>query len=199
MEYNDIKKFDCGIIGNDRFPNQKKISVFKPTLNYVIKILENSIKEKGYKPVNYNIEIKSSYKTDLIFHPGVEEFSELVVNNIKNNKISERSTIQSFDFRVLKYINHNHPEISLSLLVSENYNPQKNLDELGFLPDVYSPNYKFINKEDLEYLKQKKIKIIPWTVNSSSDIAKILNLGVDGIISDFPDIVLEIKKKYEKI
>lgn len=199
MEYNDIKKFDCGIIGNDRFPNQKKISVFKPTLNYVIKILENSIKEKGYKPVNYNIEIKSSYKTDLIFHPGVEEFSELVVNNIKNNKISERSTIQSFDFRVLKYINHNHPEISLSLLVSENYNPQKNLDELGFLPDVYSPNYKFINKEDLEYLKQKKIKIIPWTVNSSYDIAKILNLGVDGIISDFPDIVLEVKKKYEKI
>ena len=194
MEYNEIKKFDCGIIGNEKFPDQKKISVFKPTLNYVIKILENSIKEKGYKPVNYNIDIKSSYKTDLIFHPGVEEFSELVVNNIKNNKISERSTIQSFDFRVLKYINHNHPEISLSLLVSENYNPQKNLDELGFLPDVYSPNYKFINKEDLEYLKQKKIKIIPWTVNSYSDIAKILNLGVDGIISDYPERVLEIKK-----
>ena len=194
MEYNEIKKFDCGIIGNEKFPDQKKISVFKPTLNYVIKIIENYIKEKGYKPVNYNIEIKSSNETDLIFHPDVKEFSELVVNNIKNNKILERTTIQSFDFRVLKYINKNYPEIGLSVLVSENYDPQKNLNDLSFLPDIYSPNYKFINKEDLEYLKKKKIKIIPWTVNSYSDIAKILNLGVDGIISDYPERVLEIKK-----
>jgi len=194
MEYNVIKKFDCGIIGNQKFPDQKKISVFKPTLNYVIKVVENYIKEKGYKPVNYNIEIKSSNKTDLIFHPDVKEFSELVVNNIKNNKILERTTIQSFDFRVLKYINKNYPEIGLSVLVSENYDPQKNLDDLSFLPDIYSPNYKFINKEDLEYLKKKKIKIIPWTVNSYSDIAKILNLGVDGIISDYPERVIEIKK-----
>lgn len=194
MEYNEIKKFDCGIIGNEKFPDQKKISVFKPTLNYVIKIIENYIKEKGYKPVNYNIEIKSSNETDLIFHPDVKEFSELVVNNIKNNKILERTTIQSFDFRVLKYINKNYPEIGLSVLVSENYDPQKNLDDLSFLPDIYSPNYKFINKEDLEYLKKKEIKIIPWTVNSYSDIAKILNLGVDGIISDYPERVLEIKK-----
>ena len=194
MEYNEIKKFDCGIIGNEKFPDQKKISVFKPTLNYVIKIIENYIKEKGYKPVNYNIEIKSSNETDLIFHPDVKEFSELVVNNIKNNKILERTTIQSFDFRVLKYINKNYPEIGLSVLVSENYDPQKNLDDLSFLPDIYSPNYKFINKEDLEYLKKKKIKIIPWTVNSYSDIAKILDLGLDGIISDYPERVLEIKK-----
>ena len=195
MDYSEIKKFDCGIIGNDNFPEQKKISVFKPTLNYVIKIVENHIKEKGYKPVNYNIEIKSSNKTDLIFHPNVKEFSDLVVDVIKNKKILERTNVQSFDFRVLKYINKNYPEIGLSVLVSENYDPQKNLDDLGFLPDIYSPNYKFLNREDLEFLKQKKIKIIPWTVNSYSDIAKILNLDVDGIISDYPERVLEIKKK----
>ena len=199
MEYNDIKKFDCGIIGNDKFPDQKKISVFKPTLNHVIKTVENYIKEKKYKTVNYNIEIKSSDKTDLIFHPEVKEFSDLVVNVIKNKKILERTTVQSFDFRVLKYINKNYPEMALSVLVSENYDPLKNLDDLGFHPDIYSPNYKYLNKEDLELLKQKKIKIIPWTVNSYSDIAKILNLDVDGIISDYPERVLEIKKKYEKI
>ena len=114
-------------------------------------------------------------------------------------KILERTTVQSFDFRVLKYINKNYPEMALSVLVSENYDPLKNLDDLGFHPDIYSPNYKYLNKEDLELLKQKKIKIIPWTVNSYSDIAKILNLDVDGIISDYPERVLEIKKKYEKI
>ena len=123
----------------------------------------------------------------------------MVVNVIKNKKILERTTVQSFDFRVLKYINKNYPEMALSVLVSENYNPLKNLYDLGFHPDIYSPNYKYLNKEDLELLKQKKIKIIPWTVNSYSDIAKILNLDIDGIISDYPERVLEIKKKYEKI
>ena len=66
-------------------------------------------------------------------------------------------------------------------LVSENYNPVENINDLGFLPEVYSPYYKNLNKDDVKFLRDKKIKIIPWTVNSYSDIAKILDLRVDGI------------------
>ena len=44
------------------------------------------------------------------------------------------------------------------------------------------------------YLKEKKIKIIPWTVNSYSDIANVLKLDIDGIISDYPDRVIKLKK-----
>jgi len=195
MDYNDIRKFDCGIIGNNQFPEQNKISTFKPTLNNTIKIIEGYATDNLIKLPNYNIEIKSKPSTDSLFHPGVKEFSDLVVSVIDSLRIIDRVTIQSFDFRVLKYINKNYSEIGLSVLVSENYDPQKNLDDLGFLPDIYSPNYKFLNRKDLEFLKEKKIKIIPWTVNSYSDIAKILNLDVDGIISDYPERVLEVKKK----
>ena len=142
---------------------------------------------------NYNIEIKSKPSTDSLFHPGVEEFSDLVVSVIDSLSIFDRVTIQSFDFRILRYINKKYPKISLSVLVSENHNPSQNIKDLGFLPKVYSPYYENLNYNDVKFLKNKKIKIIPWTVNSYSDIEKILSLNIDGIISDYPERVLKIR------
>ena len=57
---------------------------------------------------------------------------------------------------------------------------------------TFSPNYNFLKYDDVKYLQNKKIKVIPWTVNSNDDIAKVLRLGIDGIISDYPDRVLKI-------
>jgi len=193
MDYVTISKFDCGIIGNKQFPEQNKISTFKPTLINTINVLEDYVVDNLIGLPNYNIEIKSNPNTDFIFHPGVKEFSDLVISIVDSLNIIDRVTIQSFDFRILKYINKEYPNISLSVLVSENYNPYKNINDLGFLPDVYSPYYKNLNYNDIKFLKDKKIKIIPWTVNSYSDIAKILSLKVDGIISDYPDRVLKIR------
>ncbi len=193
MDYVTISKFDCGIIGNKQFPEQNKISTFKPTLINTINALEDYVVDNLIGLPNYNIEIKSNPNTDFIFHPGVKEFSDLVISIVDSLNIIDRVTIQSFDFRILKYINKEYPNISLSVLVSENYNPYKNINDLGFLPDVYSPYYKNLNYNDIKFLKDKKIKIIPWTVNSYSDIAKILSLKVDGIISDYPDRVLKIR------
>ena len=193
MDYNDIRKFDCGIIGNEQFPEQNKISTFKPTLNHTINIIEEYASDNLIRLPNYNIEIKSKPSTDSLFHPGVEEFSDLVVSVIDSLSIFDRVTIQSFDFRILRYINRKYPKISLSVLVSENHNPSQNIKDLGFLPKVYSPYYENLNYNDVKFLKNKKIKIIPWTVNSYSDIAKILSLNIDGIISDYPERVLKIR------
>ena len=193
MDYVTISKFDCGIIGNKQFPEQNKISTFKPTLINTINVLEDYVVDNLIGLPNYNIEIKSNPNTDFIFHPGVKEFSDLVISIVDSLNIIDRVTIQSFDFRILKYINKEYPNISLSVLVSENYNPYKNINDLGFLPDVYSPYYKNLNYNDIKFLKDKKIKIIPWTVNSYSDIAKILSLNIDGIISDYPERVLKIR------
>ena len=192
MDYVTIRKFDCGIIGNKQFPEQNKLSTFKPTLINTINIVEDYVADNLIDLPNYNIEIKSNPNTDFLFHPGVKEFSDLVISVVDSLNIIDRVTIQSFDFRILKYIRKEHPHIPLSVLVSENYNPDENINDLGFLPEVYSPYYKNLNKNDVKFLRDKKIKIIPWTVNSYSDIAKILDLRVDGIISDYPDRVLKI-------
>ncbi len=194
MDYEYIKKFDCGIKGNNRFIEQKKISSFKPTLDSVVNFIESYAHNNNIQPPKYNIEIKSSLDSDFIFHPSVKDFSDLVYNIIDSLNISERVIIQSFDFRILKYFHENYPEIVLSVLVSENYDPKKNLIDLGFEPHIYSPNFKNLVYEDIIFLRKKNIKIIPWTVNSFSDIAEILEMGTNGIITDYPERVLDLRK-----
>lgn len=192
MDYSNIKKFDCGIIGNNEFPDQNKISTFKPTLNNAIKIIEDYATYNLIKSPNYNIEIKSSVENEIFFHPNYKEFSDLVLSVINQSVSIDRYTIQSFDFRVLRYINKKYPNVKLSALVSENLNPELSLNDLGFYPYAYSPNFNFLKYDDVKYLQKKKIKVIPWTVNSNDDIAKVLSLGVDGVISDYPDRVIKI-------
>ena len=66
---------------------------------------------------------------------------------------------------------------------------------MGFNPDVYSPNYELVSKELVKQCHDKKIKIIPWTINEIADIKKTIDLQVDGIISDYPNRVVELIQK----
>jgi glycerophosphoryl diester phosphodiesterase len=61
------------------------------------------------------------------------------------------------------------------------------VDDLGFLPDIFSPVYTLIDKGFIEASRKLNIKVIAWTVNEEKDIEKMAALGVDGIISDYPD------------
>ena len=185
MNFDEIKNFDCGILPNPDHADQKKVSVIKPLLTEVISKVEGVSQSK----IRYNIEIKSQIDGDQIFHPKFNEFVDLVVNDIRSKNIESRVTIQSFDFRVLKYLKNQYPSFKISMLVNENYNFSNIFDDLGFYPDIYSPNFKNLTYEIVKKVQEKKIQVIPWTVNSNDDIAKILELGVDGIISDYPDRV----------
>ena len=185
MNFDEIKNFDCGTLPNPDHADQKKVSVIKPLLTEVISKVEGVSQSK----IRYNIEIKSQIGGDQIFHPKFNEFVDLVVSDIRSKNIESRVTIQSFDFRVLKYLKNQYPSFKISMLVNENYNFSNIFDDLGFYPDIYSPNFKNLTYEIVKKVQEKKIQVIPWTVNSNDDIAKILELGVDGIISDYPDRV----------
>ena len=193
MTYDEIKNFDCGTLPNPYHSNQKKISVVKPLLVEVISIVEKVSQSK----IRYNIEIKSQISSEQIFHPKFNEFVDLVVHDIKSKNIEDRVTIQSFDFRVLKYLKNQYPSFKISMLVNESYDYNDILDDLGFYPDIYSPNFQNLTHEIVKKIQEKKIRIIPWTVNSIDDIVKILEWDVDGIISDYPDRVKYLL--YEKI
>ena len=127
--------------------------------------------------------------SDQIFHPKFNEFVDLVVHDIKSKNIEDRVTIQSFDFRVLKYLKNQYPSFKISMLVNESYDYSNILDDLGFYPDIYSPNFNNLTYDIVKKIHEKKIQIIPWTVNSYDDITMILEWDVDGIISDYPDRV----------
>lgn len=187
MTYEEVKQFNCGTKINERFPNQAKMKVSKPLLRDVIVAVEDQIKSNASYEVDYNIEIKSAPEGDNKFHPSIEEYSDLVYKLVDEYLPLERLVIQSFDFRVLKYWHHKYPEIRLSALVDNTKSIESNLDELGFRPSVYSPHHRLLSREKVTYLHQHKIRVVPWTVNEVSDMLSLKGMGVDGIITDYPD------------
>jgi glycerophosphoryl diester phosphodiesterase len=63
---------------------------------------------------------------------------------------------------------------------------------LGFIPNVYSPHYSLVNDDLIRECHQKKMRIIPWTVNSKKEIERFKRMGVDGIITDYPDLYCDL-------
>jgi glycerophosphoryl diester phosphodiesterase len=187
MTYDQVQLFDCGSIGNSKFPQQEKMKTSKPLLRDVIVAVENQIKSHATYEVDYNIEIKSSPDGDKKFHPTVDEFSDLIYQLVDEYLPLDRVVIQSFDFRVLKYWHQKYPEIRLSALIENTKSIDANLADLGFKPSTYSPNFKLLNRDKVKYLHQQRIRVVPWTVNEISDILSLKGMGVDGLITDYPD------------
>jgi glycerophosphoryl diester phosphodiesterase len=193
LDYNEIKKYDCGSLGNPRFPGQKKVSVQKPLLTDVFRMAEKYCKDEMRNEIHYNIEIKSNPEWDGIFHPDYRIFSDIVYATIDAYIPWERVTIQSFDFRILRYFHEEYPVVRLSALEESESDPEKVLESLGFSPEIYSPYYKLLKPRKVEWLHEKGIKVIPWTVNDAKDMIDLVKMGVDGIITDYPDRIPEIK------
>lgn len=196
LNYEEIQKFDCGTLPHPRFPEQKKISVGKPLLTDLITVTEEKLKELNRSEIPYNIEIKSLPEDEKDgFQPDVKTFSDLVVLTLKKQLSIEKFTIQSFDWRVLKYINKTYPEVRLVALIEGRFRPSEVISELGFRPYVFSPYFKHLDKKDVKAFHEMNIKVIPWTVNEVEDMKKVKKMGVDGIITDYPNRIEEASAK----
>lgn len=193
MDYDKVKTYDCGSIGNERFPQQKKMAAHKPLLSEMITEIESYIKEKSLPQVNYNIEIKSTKKGDNVFHPGIEEFTDLVYDVIKEQLPLNRVIIQSFDPRVLQYLHKKDDKVTLAYLIERKKNFKKWVKKLGFTPDIYSPYYKLIDATVILKIHDAGMKVIPWTINEPSEMQLMFDWGVDGIITDYPDRAVGLK------
>ncbi len=186
MSYDSIRKFNIGLKGNSSFPEQQKISAYKPLLSEVIDSVESYIKTNNLKPVGYNIELKSDKKEYGFSQPQPQDFVKMVMEVLEKNKIQGPVNIQSFDPEILKAMHQFYPDMKLAYLVYKE-GIQKNLEELDFVPQIYSPSYTLVkSKVFVDSIKALNMELIPWTVNDTVAIRKMINLNVDGIITDFP-------------
>ena len=189
MTHEEVSQWDVGMKIHPKFPSQKKMPAIKPLLSDVITAVEDYVKVNHLKPLNYNIETKCAPATDGISHPNPEAFVGLLMDVITKTNISKRTIVQSFDKRTLQVLHQSYPSIKTSYLFggSDKKTPQQLVDDLGFRPDILSPAYQLIDKAYVQACRKLKVKLIAWTVNEEKDIEKIAALGVDGIISDYPD------------
>jgi len=187
LTYDEIKKYDCGSRGNARFPEQQKMATVKPLLSEVIDTIEKYIAEHHLPPVRYNIETKSTPAGDDINHPKPAVFAKMVYDLIKQKGVINKCIIQSFDPRTLQEIRKIDPNITTALLVENLKGLKANLKLLGFNPTIYSPDYKLVNKKLIRQCHHLKIQVLPWTVNDEKKMVALKQMGVDGLITDYPD------------
>lgn len=191
LNYDSIKQFDAGSKGNRLFPSQQKMKTYKPLLSSVIDSVKNYIAAEGIKPVKFSIELKSDPAEYNISQPTPDEFIELVMEVIMRMEVKNFILIQSFDPEILNIMHRKYPEIELAYLVAEG-GIEENLKHLNFIPAIYSPYYKLVkNTEYVDSIRTKEMRLIPWTINEPKDIESMIELGVDGIISDYPERVME--------
>lgn len=137
-----------------------------------------------------------------------EEFVNTIVSVIQQNNAVDRSAIQSFDWRSLPLAHQAAPELDIVALYDEttwkansvwidpiNYDDVHGdvvaaAEQLG--ANVLSPNFKLVNQQNVQWAHQRGIQVIPWTVNESDDINRIIDTGVDGLITDYPTRATEI-------
>lgn len=196
MDYSEIRKYDVGMKPHPDFSRQQKLAVAKPLLSALIDSVEQLAKANN-RLMLYNIEIKSKKETDNINHPEPAVFAEKLIAVLKEKNILDRSVIQSFDPRAIQFVHAHYPSIQTSFLVDKNGGDKvdEQLANIGFVPTIYSPVYTIVTKQLIDACHAKKMKVIPWTVNNAEEIQRLVNLGIDGIISDYPDLFIRIKTK----
>ena len=190
MNYAETQLYDVGLKPYARFPRQEKIPVHKPLLSDLIDSVENYCARKKIRLPFYNIETKSTPATDLINHPAPEEFVDLLITVVLSRHIQDRTIIQSFDPRTLQVVHRKYPSIMTALLIEgSNKSPlDDQIKQLGFIPTIYSPEFTLVSDSLLVQCHTANMKVVPWTVDDKANIERLKKIGVDGIITDYPDL-----------
>jgi len=190
MTYEEVARFDCGSRGHFLFPRQEAMSVPKPRLRAVIQAAERYAREHGLPPVRYNIETKARPDWDGTFTPDPETFTLLLHNVLVDTGVKDRTTLQSFDVRTLRAGRRLDPSWTLALLISGEEDPglAAHLETLGFTPAIYSPHYRLVDEALVREAHARGMQVLPWTVNTLEEMQHLRALGVDGLITDYPDL-----------
>ena len=181
-----------------------------PTLDAVLALAKRA-------GVRINVETKIT-PTSGDTTPDAETFARLVVERIRTAGMAERATIQSFDWRTLVIVKRLAPEIATSCLTAEGerfdtvradgsgrspwHAGLALADHGGSLPrlahaagcSIWSPDSANVTADRIADAHALGMTVLPWTVNDPAEMARLIDLGVDGLISDYPDRTRAVAK-----
>ncbi|WP_461790521.1 glycerophosphodiester phosphodiesterase family protein [Pedobacter sp.] len=189
MDYSELRKFDIGTKPHKEFPQQRKVKTYIPLLAELIDSVQTEVKTKGKKQYFYNIETKCSAKGDGVTNPTPEVFVKLLMEVIKSKKIENYVVIQSFDKRTIQILHKEYPHIKTSFLVSNKKSYEENMADLGFKPFILSPAYNMVDASLVKKAHADGVKVVPWTANTPEEVARLKSFGVDGIITDYTNLL----------
>lgn len=220
LSYADLQRYDVGRIDPasryvGQFPDQVPVDGARiPTLRQLFELGEAS----GKRP-RYNIETKlSPLSPDET--PAPDTFARVVIDAVRAANVTDRVTVQSFDWRTLLAVRRLAPQIATVCLTMDTPTwsnlrgpAGKSSPWLAGLdagsttvtaPELaktagcttWSPHWRNVDAATVALSRSLGLKVVPWTVNETADIAAVIDLGVDGLITDYPDrarVVLSAK------
>ena len=208
----ELKQYDVGRIKPGsahagRFPEQRAMDGARiPALAEVFDLVANS--NAGHIRFNMETKIAPNSGRDTAGH---ERFAAAIAKTVRAAGLVSRVSVQSFDWRALVALRQIAPEIERVCLTSEGFGfdtiQRHQLEPSPWLADydirdyggslprlvaaaecaVWSPGFRDLDKAALAEAKKLRLKVIPWTVNEPADMENLIALGVDGIITDYPD------------
>ena len=174
----EVRQWDCGAKQNPGFAKQQTVPGTRmPTLDEVF-----ALASKG--KFEFNIETKISVQRPELAPPP-DEFARLVLEQIRKHRLESRVILQSFDFRTLHAMKKVAPEIRLAALYS---GPAKSFVEIAGEAGagIVSPVFPLVTPEQVKAAHAAGLQVIPWTANTPADWKRLIEAGVDAIITDDP-------------
>jgi len=215
LRLEDVRKYDVGQLRPGsayaaQFPEQRAMPGTPiPTLREVIDLVRKS----GDRHVRLNIETKID-PTHPEESPDPQRFVTLLLDLLAAEKFSDRVMVQSFDWRTLLLVEKLAPAIPTVYLTLQRgsaqtvfldrasewtagFNPA---EHEGSLPRtikaaggaIWSPYFGDVNRPLISESHRLGLQVVVWTVNRPEDMAAMIDLGVDGIISDHPDLLRKV-------
>jgi glycerophosphoryl diester phosphodiesterase len=212
LRLDEVRTYDVGQIRPDstyarQFPDQRAVPGTRiPTLKELFALVRKS----GNNCVRFNIETKidPSHPDE---SPDPQTFVALLIGLIDAEGFTDRVMIQSFDWRTLQLVQQRAPKIpTVYLTLQRGSAPTVTLDRAtrwtaGFSPAdhggslprtikaaggaVWSPYFGDVNEALVTEAHALGLRVVVWTVNKPEDMARMIQIGVDGMISDRPDLL----------
>jgi glycerophosphoryl diester phosphodiesterase len=199
LQVADLAAFDVGRIRAGTryaadFPDQVPVDGARiPALDHVSTLVAGAS-----LPVRMNIELKT-FPDRLTLTVAPSAMADAVMAVLDAHGLAARTTIQSFDWRSLDWLAANRPEISRAYLTSP-----RTMDALwlggrdpGIRPawqlvagaggTIWSPPWRTLTAPAVAEARAAGLAVLPWTVNEAPDMARLIDWGVTGIITDRPD------------
>ena len=216
----ELKLYDVGRLNPStsyarRYPDQEPFDGQSiPTLKEVVSLL----KSKGNKNTNLWIEIKTSPEKPEMT-PSPQSVASAVIKLLNEEDFMCRAQILSFDWRALAHVQKIAPEVPVVYLSHigirlNNIKPGQpgpspwmagiDIDDFsGSIPQainaaggrLWAPHYKYITYRLLEEAHRLGIRVFVWTPDSKSEMLRMIEMGVDGIVTNRPDILSSLLKK----
>ena len=186
LTFAELREYDCGALKNPHFPKQQPVPGTRiPTLGEVLSLGEGN-------NVQFNIETKS-FPDHPELTPPPDIFAMMMLKVIREHHMESRSIVQSFDFRTLHEMKRLDRSIRLSALWEGAPRPFTDIAK-DAMAGIVSPEFHLATPEEVKAAHAAGLQVVPWTADTPEDWQKLIDAGVDAIISDDPAALIAYLK-----